>query len=164
MVDECEESYRNLKVALTMAQVLVLPTGKANVAADDLSRNVAADDLSMGSLAFIPAEALAMDVKDLANRFVRLDIFDPIRVFSCVVAQLSLFERIKARRYDDPHLLLQYRICVKDVDGLRELILQEDHISRYFIHPSIAKMYRDLKQHYWWKKMKKDIVGNASRC
>ncbi|XP_070036475.1 uncharacterized protein [Nicotiana tomentosiformis] len=36
--DECEESYRKLKVSLTTAPVLVLPTGKANVVVDTLSR------------------------------------------------------------------------------------------------------------------------------
>nr|XP_009598095.1 uncharacterized protein LOC104093960 [Nicotiana tomentosiformis] len=29
---------------------------------------------------------------------------------------------------------------------------------------SVKKMYCDLKQHYWWWKMKKVIVGHVSRC
>ncbi|XP_070050631.1 uncharacterized protein [Nicotiana tomentosiformis] len=25
-------------------------------------------------------------------------------------------------------------------------------------------MYHDLKQHYWWRRMKKEIVGHVTRC
>jgi hypothetical protein len=32
--------------------------------------------------------------------------------------------------------------------------LDEAHLSRYSIHPGSTKMYHDLKQHYWWTKMK----------
>ncbi|XP_070045325.1 uncharacterized protein [Nicotiana tomentosiformis] len=143
--------------------------GKVNVVADTLSRK--AD--RMGSLAFILAgeSPLAIDVQDLANRFVRLDIMEPSRVLACVVSQSSLFERIKGLQYDDPHLLvlkdmvlrggfkkvtigddgvlwIQGRICVPNVDGLRELILEVAHSSWYSIHPGATKMYHDLKPHY----------------
>ena len=65
---------------------------------------------------------------------------------------------------DDWVLRIQGRICVPNVDGLRELILEEAHSSRYSIHPGAAKMYQDLRQHYWWRRMKKDIVGFVARC
>ncbi|XP_070010536.1 uncharacterized protein [Nicotiana sylvestris] len=138
---------------------------------------------SMGSLAFIPDEErpLATDIQALANRFVRLDIPEPSRSLACVVAQLYLLECIKARQFYDPYLLvlkdivqqgglkkvmigddgvmrLQGRICVSNVDGLRELILENAHSSQYSIHPCVTKMYHNLKQYYWWQKMKKDIV------
>ena len=35
---------------------------------------------------------------------------------------------------------------------------------RYSIHSGATKMYRDLKQHYWWCRMKRDIVDFVSRC
>ncbi|XP_070032472.1 uncharacterized protein [Nicotiana tomentosiformis] len=135
----------------------------------------------MGSLAFITAgeRLLALDVHALANKFVRLDVSEPSRVLACMVSQSSLFERIKARMYDDPHLIvikytvqngdakevtigddevlrLRGRICVLNVDGLYELILEEAHSLRYSIHPSTAKTYHYLRQHYWWRRMKKD--------
>ena len=56
------------------------------------------------------------------------------------------------------------RLCVPNVDCLRELILQEAHSSRYSIHPGAAKMYQDLRQHYWWRRMKKDIVEFVAWC
>ncbi|XP_070050982.1 uncharacterized protein [Nicotiana tomentosiformis] len=114
----------------------------------------------MDSLAFISAEkrTLAMDIQSLANKLMQLDISEPNRFLACVVAQSSLFEQIKARRFDDPHLLglretvlwggskeatisedgvlrLQGHPCVLNVDGLREKILEKAHSSRYFIHP-----------------------------
>ena len=42
--------------------------------------------------------------------------------------------------------------------------MEEAHSSRYSIHPEATKMYRDLKQHYWWCRMKRDIVDFISRC
>jgi hypothetical protein len=38
------------------------------------------------------------------------------------------------------------RICVPDIDSLRETILKEAHDSVYSIHPGSTKMYQDLKQ------------------
>jgi len=98
-----------------------------------------------------------------------------------------MYDRIRERQYDDPHMLvlkdtvqhsdakevtigddgvlrMQGRLCVPNVDGLRELILQEAHSSRYSIHPGAAKMYQDLRQHYWWRRMKKDIVEYVALC
>jgi hypothetical protein len=40
------------------------------------------------------------------------------------------------------------RICVPNVDHLREKILQEAHDSAYSIHPGSTKMYQDLKERY----------------
>ena len=49
---------------------------------------------------------------------------------------------------EDEHGLVWFRnrICVPDVDHLRELILKEAHDSAYSIHPSSTKMYQDLKR------------------
>jgi hypothetical protein len=56
------------------------------------------------------------------------------------------------------------RIVVpKDVE-LRQQILHEVHLSRYSIHPRSTKMDQDLKQHYWWTKMKIEIARYVARC
>ncbi|XP_070054348.1 uncharacterized protein [Nicotiana tomentosiformis] len=139
-------------------------------------------------MAFILAEErpLAFNIQSLANRLVRLDISKPSRVLACVVAQSSLLKPIKACQYDDPHLLvlretilqdcatevtigedgvlrLQGRLCVPNVHGLREKILEEAHSSRCSIHLGATKVYRDLRQHYWWWQMKKDIVEYVAK-
>ncbi|WMV46129.1 hypothetical protein MTR67_039514, partial [Solanum verrucosum] len=51
---------------------------------------------------------------------------------------------------EDGVLRHQGRLCVPDVDGLRETILEEAHGSRYSIHSGATKMYRDLREIYWW--------------
>ncbi|XP_070034956.1 uncharacterized protein [Nicotiana tomentosiformis] len=135
---------------------------------------------SMCRLAFIPAEEMSLAMQ-------RLDISKPSRVLAYLVVQSSLLERIKARQYNNPHLLVlkdtmqrggakkvmiggygimrfQGHICIPNVDGLRELILDKAHSSRYSIHLGVTNMYCDLKQHYWWRKMRKDIVGHVSQC
>jgi hypothetical protein len=40
------------------------------------------------------------------------------------------------------------RICVPEVEHLRQLILREAHDSAYSIHPGSTKMYQDLKEKY----------------
>jgi hypothetical protein len=52
---------------------------------------------------------------------------------------------------DGDHGVLYFRerICVPNVGSLRKQILEEAHRSRYSIHPSEVKMYRDLKKAYW---------------
>jgi hypothetical protein len=36
--------------------------------------------------------------------------------------------------------------------------MKESHTSRYSIHPSSTKMYKDLKTRYWWRDMRRDIA------
>ena len=60
-------------------------------------------------------------------------------------------------------LLFRGQICVSVVEPLRELILQEAHSSAYTMHLGSTKMYRTLKQTYWWNGMKRDIVQFISK-
>jgi len=56
------------------------------------------------------------------------------------------------------------RLCVPKVEGLIQLILSKAHDSRFSIHSGTAKTYRDLRQHFWWSDMRKDISDYVSRC
>ena len=42
---------------------------------------------------------------------------------------------------------------------LRNQILDEAHLSNLSINSSSSKMYQDLKTHFWWTKMKKEIAA-----
>jgi hypothetical protein len=55
-------------------------------------------------------------------------------------------------------------IVVPKDDEVRQQILDKVHLSRYSIHPENTKMYQDLKQHYWWTKMKIEIARYVARC
>jgi hypothetical protein len=54
------------------------------------------------------------------------------------------------------------RICVPEIDSLRETILREPHDSDYSIHPGSTKMYHDLKQKYWWYGLKRDVAAHVA--
>ena len=56
------------------------------------------------------------------------------------------------------------RICVLDIEHLREMIMKEAHDSAYSIHPGSTKMYQDLKQRYWWYGMKHDVAAHVALC
>ncbi|GKC07401.1 putative reverse transcriptase domain-containing protein [Tanacetum coccineum] len=56
------------------------------------------------------------------------------------------------------------RIWIPSVGGVRKLIMDEAHTSRYSMHPGADKMYYDLRDLYWWPGMKRDIAEYVSRC
>ena len=47
---------------------------------------------------------------------------------------------------------------------LRKVIMNEAHNSLLSIHPGSSKMYRDLKQSYWWARMKREIAQFVNEC
>ncbi|KAH0706397.1 hypothetical protein KY285_010896 [Solanum tuberosum] len=157
--------------------------GKANVVADALSR------LSMGSVAHVEEEKkeLAKDVHRLARLGVRLMSISDSGVTVQNGSESSLVVEVKEKKESDPILfelkgaihqqmvevfyqggdgVLSYQgqLCVPKVGELREKILPEAHNSRYSIHPGATKMYRDLREVYWWNDMKRDIADFVAKC
>ena len=65
---------------------------------------------------------------------------------------------------EDGILGFQGRLCVPDVPELKREILDEAHNSKFAMHPGSTKMYRNLKDHYYWLGMKRDIAEHVSRC
>jgi hypothetical protein len=55
-------------------------------------------------------------------------------------------------------------LCVPNIDDLSKRILEEAHNSSYNVHPGSTKMYKDLKEIYWWEGMKKDVAEFVSKC
>ena len=47
---------------------------------------------------------------------------------------------------------------------LRNQILGEAHSSKLSIHLGSSKIYQDLKTHFWWTKMKKEIAAYVAKC
>ncbi|XP_070032440.1 uncharacterized protein [Nicotiana tomentosiformis] len=138
---------------------------KANVVVDALSRK------SMGSLAHLEVykSPLAKEVHRLASSGVRLAGSSEGGVIVQNRAESSLVVEVNEKQYNDPFLVqlkegiqkhktmafalgmddgtLRYqgKLCVSNVDGLRERIMTEAHASRYSVHPGSTKMYHDLK-------------------
>lgn len=61
-------------------------------------------------------------------------------------------------------LIDQGQLYVLNVDVLREKIIEEDHGTRYFIHPKATKIQNDIWDVYCWSGMKKDITGFVGKC
>ena len=55
---------------------------------------------------------------------------------------------------DDGILRFRTRLCVPNDGDLRRELLEEAHCSRLAIHLGGTKMYKDLRQNYWWSGMK----------
>jgi hypothetical protein len=49
-------------------------------------------------------------------------------------------------------------------ETLKKKILDEAHTSRYSIHPRCTKMYHDLRQQFWWTRMKREVAHYVSEC
>ncbi|WMV54854.1 hypothetical protein MTR67_048239 [Solanum verrucosum] len=156
---------------------------KANVVADSLSR------FSMGSVAHVEDEKkeLVWDVHRLARLGVQQVDSTKGGFMVHHSFELSFVVDVKSKQHLDPILMelkesvlnkpvdafsqgeygvisYQGRLCISDVDGLREQILEESHGSWYSIRPGATKMYCNLWEVYWWNGMNKDIVGFVAKC
>ncbi|KOM49485.1 hypothetical protein LR48_Vigan08g031200 [Vigna angularis] len=56
------------------------------------------------------------------------------------------------------------RVCIPAKSELKHLILDEGHKSRISIHPGMTKMYKDLKESFWWNGMKRDVAEFVAAC
>nr|XP_016482900.1 PREDICTED: uncharacterized protein LOC107803648 [Nicotiana tabacum] len=65
---------------------------------------------------------------------------------------------------EDGVLRCQGRLCVPDVDNLWGRVMAEAHNSRYSMHLGSTKMYRDIKEIYWWNGMKMGVANFVSKC
>ena len=151
--------------------------GKANVIADTLSRKSYVNTLVRGGL---PQE-LVDDLKKLRLEIVPRGFVAAMEVQSTLLGKIreaqkddkeiaEIKERMskgKAKGFcEDEHdtLWFEDRVYVPNNAKIRKLILQEAHDSPYSIHPGNTKMYLDLKEHFWWTGMKKDIAEYVAVC
>nr|GFC94937.1 retrotransposon protein, putative, Ty3-gypsy subclass [Tanacetum cinerariifolium] len=56
------------------------------------------------------------------------------------------------------------RLCVPSDQALREKVMTEAHSSPFTVHLGSTKMYKDLKQYFWWNGMKQDVATFVSKC
>jgi len=55
------------------------------------------------------------------------------------------------------------QVCVLGSE-LRREIMNEAHRSLYTIHHGSTKMYKDLKEKFWWNNMKRGIAKYVKQC
>ena len=56
--------------------------------------------------------------------------------------------------HDDGTIRFHNRVCVPTVEALKRKILDEGHNIPHSMHPGGNKLYKDLKQMFWWSNMK----------
>ena len=61
-------------------------------------------------------------------------------------------------------LWISGRLCVPNVDKLREEILEEVHYVAFSAHPGSTNMYHNINDIYWWDGMKEDVAKFISKC
>ena len=57
-----------------------------------------------------------------------------------------------------------WRICLLNDEEITKQILYKAHNTPYTMHPGTTKMYRDLKKHFWWLRVKRGMVEYVARC
>jgi hypothetical protein len=153
--------------------------GKANVVADALSRKAHCSCLSVeafsetlcwemsklnleivsqGSLNHLSIEATLRDNIVLAQQRDK-----GVKIIKQKIAQGE--GKYKCFRVDPEGVQwFNEHIVVPKDHELRKQILDEAHLSKFSIHPSSTKMYQDLKQNFWWTRMKQEIARYVSEC
>ena len=154
--------------------------GKANVVADALSRK------STGSLAYMQTIQLPLMV-ELRELGVELGMHASGSLFASFQLRPILVDRILEAQLEDPYLMsmrkkveegeqsdfairddgalvIGSRLCVPAAEELTRQVLEEAHSYAYSMHPGSTKMYRTLKEYYWWSGMKREVAEYVSKC
>ncbi|GJU33204.1 putative reverse transcriptase domain-containing protein [Tanacetum coccineum] len=129
--------------------------GKANVVADALSRKERVKPKRV--------RAMAMTIQSGVKGMILAaqgEAFDQENVMNERLHGLD--QQMERKR--DGSLYFMDRIWVPLVGGVRTIIMEEAHKSRYSVHPGADKMYYDLRDMYWWPGMKRDIATYVSEC
>ncbi|GJU63418.1 putative reverse transcriptase domain-containing protein [Tanacetum coccineum] len=126
--------------------------GKANVVADTLSRKEGIKPKRVQSMSM----TIQSSIKDkiLAAQNEASD--------ESAGLQKRLDKLIECR--SDGALYYLDRIWVPLKGDVRTLIMDEAHKSKYLVHPGADKMYYDLRDMYWLRRIKKDIAVYVSKC
>jgi hypothetical protein len=114
--------------------------------------------IPQGSLNHISVETT---LKDSILRAQQHD--EGIKIIKQMVAQGE--EKYKCFHVDPKGILwFNGRMVVPKDHQLRKQILDEAHLSKFSMHPGSTKMYQDLKQNFWWTRMKREIAKYVSEC
>jgi ribonuclease HI len=151
--------------------------GKANVVADALSRKVSCHCLTVKT----SDNTLCQEMDKLNMGMIQHGALSQLKLESVLLQRIMdaqkdnegmkhIHEKMEAgkakcfKKDDQGIVWFNNRIVVPKNEEIRQQILDEAHLSRYSIHPGSTKMYQDLKQHYWWMKMKIEIARYMARC
>jgi hypothetical protein len=151
--------------------------GKANVVADALSHRASYHCRTVRT----PDTTLCQEMEKLNLGMVQHRTLTQLKLESILLQRIidaqrdnkgmkHIHEKMEAskencfRKDDQGIIWFNDRIVVPKDAKVRQQFLDEAHLSGYSNHPGSTKMYQDLKQHYWWTKMKIEIARYVARC
>ncbi|KAL8113741.1 hypothetical protein AgCh_020872 [Apium graveolens] len=149
--------------------------GKANVVADALSRKERLKMIMTYEDLIKEFEKMEIDVRTTGKGTEGLfeiklvsELTEKIRV--CQEKKMSeergtlTGEEVRCEKDEKGIMRYASRIWIPNMQELKDELLHEWHNSRYSIHPGSTKMYRDLKEYYWWPNMKREVAEWVSKC
>ncbi|GJY63005.1 putative reverse transcriptase domain-containing protein [Tanacetum coccineum] len=129
--------------------------GKANVVTDALSRKERIKPRRVRAMSMTIYSGIKTKILEAHNEASK-DLKAPTKMLRGLDAQFE--------RNDDGGLYFMDQIWILLAGNVRTLIMDEAHTSKYSVHPGADKMYYDLRDLYWWPRMKKDIAMYVSKC
>ncbi|GKA71827.1 hypothetical protein Tco_0778043 [Tanacetum coccineum] len=129
--------------------------GKANVVVDALSRKERLRPSRIRALGMLVQTSLKSRILDAQQEAMKEENLEG--------EALSGADQ-KLETWSDGVRYLNGRSWIPKVNNLIKVVMDEAHRSRYSIHPGADKMYKDVKEYYWWPGMKKDIALYVGEC
>ncbi|GJX77223.1 putative nucleotidyltransferase, ribonuclease H [Tanacetum coccineum] len=129
--------------------------GKANVVADALSRKERLKPRRV--------RAMAVTIQIGMREKIQAAQSEALKQENILMENLHGLDQ-QMEKKEGESLYFMDRIWVPLVGGMRKMIMNEAHKSKYSVHPGADKMYHDLRDMYWWPGMKRDIATYVSKC
>ena len=139
---------------------------KANVVADALSRKaMAALLIQLSEWRIVSDGVILAQLK--AQPVLKKMIIDAQKNDEEMQKKVQLVkngDKIDFSIKEDGSLYFKNRLCVSTDNELKKKLLYEAHNTVFTMHLGGNKMYQDLKQYYWWRGMKRDVIEYVSKC
>ncbi|GJX06175.1 putative reverse transcriptase domain-containing protein [Tanacetum coccineum] len=129
--------------------------GKANVVANALSRKERVKPRRV--------RAMTMTIQPGVREMILASHSEAFKQENVLAEILHVLDQ-QMERKEGESLYFMDRIWVPLVGGMRTIIMDEAHKTKYSVHPGADKMYHDLRDIYLWPEMKRDIATYVSKC
>ncbi|RVW80717.1 Retrovirus-related Pol polyprotein from transposon 17.6 [Vitis vinifera] len=139
--DDCECSFQELKNRLVSAPILTIPSGSGGFV--------------------VYSDASHQGVEHETEKWIEL-----LKDYDCIIQyhpgkanvvadalsrkSVGSLAAIRGCQSNDEILRFGTRLCVPNDEDLREGAFRGSSFSKFAIHPGGTKMYKDLRQNYWW--------------
>jgi hypothetical protein len=151
--------------------------GKANVMANALSRKSYCNNLMVKrARPHLYEEVRKLNLHivpqgSLENLVIQPDLEKAVKQAQAEDTEVDQMKReLHLEKYrdfslaEDGTLYFRDRIVVPRYELMTDKVMKEAHDTPLSIHPGSTKMYRDLRQRYWWSRMKQDIARYVAEC